>query len=58
MYLFFHKQSAVGKHQFYLLMIQAEKSQNQFKSFYGMASFTVNNSSSQVVNYVIFFAIQ
>ena len=36
-------------------MIQAEKWQDQFKSFYGMTRFAVNNASSQVLNYVIFF---
>ena len=41
--------------------MQAEKGQDQFKSFYGMTRFAVNNASSQVVssqftvyNYVIF----
>ena len=36
-------------------MIQAEKWQDQFKSFYGMTKSAVNNASSQVLNYVIFF---
>ena len=36
-------------------MIQAEKRQDWFKSFYGMARFALNNASSQMVNYVIFF---
>ena len=39
-------------------MIQIEKWQDQFKSSYGRTRFAVNNASSYVVNYVIFFKIQ
>ena len=39
-------------------MIQAEKWQDQFKSFCGMTRFAVNNTSSQVVNYVTVFGIR
>ena len=35
-------------------MIQAEKWQAQFKSFYGMTGLAFNNASSQVVNYITF----
>ena len=34
--------------------MEAEKWQDQFKRFYGMTRFAVNNASSQVVNYVLF----
>ena len=39
-------------------MIQAEKWQDQFKSFCDMTRFAVNNASLQVVNYVIVFGIR
>ena len=42
----------MDKHKF-CKIIQAEKWQDQFKRFYGMTRFAVNNASSQVVNYVI-----
>ena len=45
LYLSILRQSAVGKHKFFLQMMQAEKSHDQFESFYGMTRFAVNNTS-------------
>ena len=41
-------------HYKFYKMVRAQKCQDQFKGFYGMTKFAVNNASSHVMNYVIF----